>query len=219
MIPLVAFLMLMAVTVVWLGWRFSSRRALLPCPAEFSRLVELENPLARATRSAEVIRGLKVRPNETIIDIGCGPGRVTLPLAEALLPSGEVIAIDVQAGMLAIVQAKAETKKLGNIRLRKMDPASDRLDVRDADAAIMVMMLGEVPDPHRLLKAVREALKDDGRLLIAESVFDPHYVRRASLRALTSALGLVECSFSGNFFGYQALYCKRGALARAAGHF
>lgn len=209
MLPIIALSALLLATVVWIGWRVLSRRAVLPCPAEFRWLVELENPLARATRSEVVVRRLDVQPGETVLDVGCGPGRVTIPLAAALQPQGTVIAVDVQEEMLATVRSKAEAQRLGNIRLLKLDPDSYRLEVRDADAAVMIMMLGEVPEPHQLLREVQGALKPGGRLLVAESIFDPHYVSRAKLRRLASFAGFVPGSESGNFFGYNVLFQKR----------
>ena len=53
---------------IWIAWRLRSRRSPLPCPAEFAWLVEVENPLARATRSEEVVRQLAPRPGARVID-------------------------------------------------------------------------------------------------------------------------------------------------------
>ena len=38
-----------------------------------------------------------IKPNHQILDIGCGPGSITIGLA-ALVPDGEVIGIDINAG-------------------------------------------------------------------------------------------------------------------------
>ena len=83
----------MVIAALWIGWRVSSKRALLPCPFELAWLVEIENPLARATRSEEVIRRLAVRPGSRVVDVGCGPGRVAIPMAAAVGVQGEVFAL------------------------------------------------------------------------------------------------------------------------------
>ncbi len=63
------------------------------------------------------------------------------------------------------------------------------------------MMLGEVPEPVMLHKVMHSWLQENGRLLNAESIFDPHYIRRAKLRKIASASGLIQSSVSGNIFG------------------
>ena len=58
-------LALLALTILALaavGWRLRSKRTLMPCPAEFAWLVEMENPLARATNSNHVVQELHCRP-------------------------------------------------------------------------------------------------------------------------------------------------------------
>lgn len=196
--------------LIWVGWRLGSRRTLLPCPAEFGWLVEIENPLARATRSERVVQQLAPTPGARVMDVGCGPGRVTLPLARAVGSTGEVIALDVQAAMLAKVAAKARAAGITNIRVVPADAGRAQVPVRSVDAAVMVMMLGEVPAKDPVLAFVHAALKPGGRLLIAESVFDPHYLRRDRVRTMAAAAGFTELDLAGNFFGYAIVFGKAG---------
>ena len=199
---------LLAGIALWCGWRVASHRAMLPCPSELRWLVELENPIARATRSRSIVAHLGVTRGEKIIDVGCGPGRVTLPLAEAVGPHGQIIALDVQDEMLAAVRTKAAARKLENITFVQSDGATFQITADDADAAVLVMMLGEATEPLELLRSVFRALKADGRLLVSESVFDPHYVRRGTLRRLAEAAGFVGASERGNCVGYSVLFTK-----------
>ena len=193
---------------IWIAWRLRSRRSPLPCPAEFAWLVEVENPLARATRSEQVVRQLAPRPGARVIDIGCGPGRVTIPLARAVGPGGEVIALDVQAAMLAKVAEKAATERIANIRLMQSDARSARIDAGSLDGAVMVTALGEIPDAPKVLPWIFAALKPGGRLLVAETIFDPHFVRRARLREMARSAGFAERGYFGNVFGYSITFEK-----------
>ena len=63
-------------------------------------LVELDNPFTEANRSELIIRNLDLQPGDDHLDIGCGPGRLTIPVAQQVGPQGAVVAIDLQAGML-----------------------------------------------------------------------------------------------------------------------
>jgi ubiquinone/menaquinone biosynthesis C-methylase UbiE len=200
--------LLVGLALVWFGWRRYSRRTLLPCPSEFSWLVEVENPLARATRSEQIVRRLALPAGARVADIGCGPGRVTLPLARAVGEKGEVFALDLQPEMLAKVAEKAARENLPQVRLVPSDAREQHLPREALDAAVMVMALGEVPAPERALAEVFRALKPGGRLLVAESVFDPHYIRAARLRAMAAAAGFEESSHTGNRFAYNIVFGK-----------
>ncbi len=59
----------------------------------------------------KIFAGL-VQPGETALDLGCGPGYFTLPLARLVGENGRVAAVDLQAEMLAIVRRRAERQGL-----------------------------------------------------------------------------------------------------------
>jgi len=203
-------LVIIALAAAWVGWRLRSKRALLPCPAEFAWLVEMENPLARATNSDHVVRQLALSAGARVMDIGCGPGRVTIPLAHAVGPDGEVRALDIQAAMLARVAEKAAKEGIANIRLIESDVRNASVEGGSLDAAVMVMALGEVPEGASVFPFIFSALKPSGRLLVAESIFDPHFMRRAKVREQAAAAGFAERAYAGNIFGYSLVFEKAG---------
>jgi ubiquinone/menaquinone biosynthesis C-methylase UbiE len=204
-------ILLVVLVASWIAWRLRSRRAVLPCPAEFAWLVEIENPLARATRSEQIVRQLALQRGTRVLDIGCGPGRVTLPLARTVGPDGEVIALDVQAAMLTKVAEKAEREGIRNIRLLQADVRSAEIPEESLDAVVMVMALGEIPNGPDIFPSIFSALKLGGRLLVAESIFDPHFVSRATLRKIAQSAGFAERAYSGNVFGYSLTFEKPAA--------
>ncbi|MBS1186745.1 MAG: Methyltransferase type 11 [Burkholderiaceae bacterium] len=210
---ILSVLALCAVAAIWFFWRRGSRQRLLPCPASISWLVEMENPLARVTRSAAILRHLDPGTSDCIADIGCGPGRVTIPLARALSAGGEVIALDVQAEMLTKIAAKAEQNGLTNIRLLLCDAREPNLPDGSLDAAVMVMALGEIPDAKRVFPVIHAALREDGKLLVCESVFDPHYVSHKKVVEMAAAAGFVESSHQGNRFAYSVVLQKPSRLS------
>jgi precorrin-6B methylase 2 len=56
--------------------------------------------------------------NDTVLDIGCGPGRISVPMA---LRSKSVTAIDVSEKMLSYCQKNAESAGLTNLNARLLD--------------------------------------------------------------------------------------------------
>ncbi len=203
-------LVIIALAAIWVAWRLRSRRELVPCPAQFAWLVEMENPLARATNSDHVVRQLALPRGARVMDVGCGPGRVTIPLARAVGPDGEVLALDVQAAMLSRVAERAGKEGLANVRPIHSDVRSASIENGSLDAAVMVMALGEVPERTSVFPFIFVTLKPGGRLLVAESIFDPHFVSRTKVRAQAAAAGFVVRAYAGNIFGYSLVFEKAG---------
>jgi trans-aconitate 2-methyltransferase len=94
-----------------------------------------------------VVARLALRGDETVLDAGCGPGRVTAMLLERL-PKGRVIAVDGSAAMVA------EARSL-------LDPS--RADVRQSD--LLELDLGEPVDAI-FSNAVFHWIHDHGRLFV-----------------------------------------------------
>ena len=86
------------------------------CPA--SHAGWLSTPLRRLVQNPErILRGL-VSEGDTVIDLGCGPGFFTLPLARMAGETGSVIAVDLQPEMLEQLRQRAERAGLAaRIRL------------------------------------------------------------------------------------------------------
>jgi cyclopropane fatty-acyl-phospholipid synthase-like methyltransferase len=177
------------------GWRFASR---LPCPVWLRWLVELDNPFTEANRSDVIIQHLNLQRGMTVLDIGCGPGRLTIPVAEQVGPRGAVVAIDLQAGMLRRAQERAQAADLSNIRFVQARVGEGKLEAGLADRALLVTVLGEIPDREAALREVFAALKPGGMLSVTETIFDPHFQRRDTVLRLADAVGFREKAFFGN---------------------
>lgn len=99
-----------------LYWRFAAWRHTLPCPSWLSWL--LENPFMNSVAGAQTILDrLAVEPGMKILDMGCGPGRLTVPAARRVGNDGQVLAVDIQHDMLQRVQGKLRTLGLSNVQL------------------------------------------------------------------------------------------------------
>lgn len=96
-------------------WRLASRRHSLPCPVWLRWLVELDNPFTHTNRARFIVETLALAPGMAVVDAGCGPGRLTVPLAQRVGPDGRVVALDIQPGMLARARQKTEAAHLGNV--------------------------------------------------------------------------------------------------------
>jgi ubiquinone/menaquinone biosynthesis C-methylase UbiE len=185
---LTAAIAVASLALVAVGWRVASRRWPRPCPAQLAWV--LENPfMDRVAGSATLLDRADVHPGMRVLDAGCGPGRIAIPAADRVGPAGEVVALDIQEGMLARVRAKIAARGITNIRtvLGSLDATTVEADA--FDRAFLVTVLGEVPDRARAMRTLYAALRRDGVLSVTEVIPDPDYLTRATVQALGEAAG------------------------------
>jgi ubiquinone/menaquinone biosynthesis C-methylase UbiE len=130
----------------------------------------LSTPVRRLiTDPRRILKGL-AGPGDVVMDLGCGPGFFTLPLAEAVGDHGRVIAVDLQAAMLDKVREQAARRGLlERIQLHQCDAGSLGLsEVAGVDFALAFWMVHEVPDAVHLMAELFAALRPGGRLLLVE---------------------------------------------------
>lgn len=187
---------------IGLAWRLVSRRHTLPCPAWLRWMVELDNPFAASNKAAFIVAQLQIEPGMQVLDAGCGPGRVTLPLARAVGPQGRVLALDLQPAMLELVQTKAEAEGLDQIRTQAAALGQGQLAPGQHDRAVIAAVLGEIPDRRAALADLFQSLKPGGLLAVAELVFDPHFQPRSGVEKLAHSVGFQ----SHGFHGHKAAY-------------
>lgn len=171
-----------------------------------NRLVDLCSGVESLMDRASVTAGLRV------LDAGCGPGRLTIPLAGRVGLQGEVVALDVQDGMLARVRERAAWLGLTNVRTLclPLERSATRSELRGArfDRALLVTVLGEVPDPEGALAALHVALKPGGILSVTETLLDPDYVPRQTVEQLAGRAGFEFERVFGNVLAFTINFRK-----------
>lgn len=201
----VSFLLLLAVALavlVSVVWRLASRRQSLPCPVWLRWLVELDNPFTKTNRAAFIVETLSVAQGMAVLDAGCGPGRLTVPLAQGVGSAGRVVALDIQPGMLARAKAKTEAVGQENVVFVAAGLGDGGLAADCFDRAVLVTVLGEIPHPAAALAELFRALKPNGILAVVEVIFDPHFQSRSTVTRLAVAAGFRERAFFGHGLAY-----------------
>jgi trans-aconitate 2-methyltransferase len=106
-----------------------------------------------------VLERLELRGDETVIDAGCGSGRVTEALVERL-PRGRVIGVDVSASMVEAARARLD----GRADLHVADLSTMDLGLR-ADAILSTATFHWIADHDALFARLRAHLRDGGALV------------------------------------------------------
>jgi len=127
-----------------------------------------DNPLRRFIHDPEPLLAPFVQPGMTVVDVGCGMGYFTIPLARLTGPGGKVIAVDLQQRMLDALARRAEKAGVAD-RVIPHRCQKESLGVEGpADFALAFWMAHEVPDKPRFFREIFDLLRQEGRLLLVE---------------------------------------------------
>lgn len=199
-----------------LGWKLARRR---PFSARLAWFLTLPGVRSFA-QAAELTALLELQPGMRVLDAGAGPGRLTIPLAECVGPSGSITALDVQPRMLELVQQQAEKRGLTNIRLLLAELGRGTLAALEQNAydrALLVHVLGETADPAATLQELATVLRPGGRLAIVETVGDPHYVRYRRVRELAERAGFRLIAERRWLLGHTTIWEKPSGMTMEKG--
>ena len=107
---------------------------------------------------------LPLEGHETVLDAGCGSGRVTEQLLERL-PKGRVIAADAAPSMLAEARRRLE-RFGGRVRYVECDLSQPLPVDEQVDAVLSTAALHWVPDHETLFANLAAVLRPGGRLVV-----------------------------------------------------
>lgn len=129
--------------------------------------------LTRESRDREedcntLLRELQLKPGLTVCDMGCGNGFYTLRIAKRLGPKGQVLAVDIQPEMLTLLRERAIEAGVKNVKPILGSVIDPQLPDGSCDLILCVDVYHEFSHPEHMLRAMRKALKPDGRLVLVE---------------------------------------------------
>ena len=113
---------------------------------------------------AQTVALLGVRPGMCVVDLCCGDGLFTLPMAQL---ASKVVAIDLDPQMLKRMQAKLDAAGMRNCNVVEGNAYDvGKLAGMKADMVVMANTFHGVPDKTRLCQAVASALKPAGQFVV-----------------------------------------------------
>ncbi|MEO8128657.1 MAG: class I SAM-dependent methyltransferase [Bryobacteraceae bacterium] len=129
--------------------------------------------LERSERDLEempetALNAIGIRKGMTVADVGAGVGYFSIRLATRVGPSGKVYANDVQPEMLAMLKQRAAKAKVTNIVAVLGTESDPKLPPKSMDLILLVDVYHEFSQPQLMLQRLRQALKEDGRLVLLE---------------------------------------------------
>ncbi len=197
----------MAVSLATSAFLLLQRRRPIPLPPFLTFL--LENPITdHFVGETVLLDRLRLAPGMKVLDAGCGPGRLTVPLAKVVGPGGRVVALDGQPAMLKKLEGRLETEGLTNVRPLRGELGAGALDQGGFDRIVLAMVIGEVRDRVAALRELYAALEPGGILCVTETVGDPDYRLPATVRREVEAAGFRLVERFGGFPAYTLNFEK-----------
>jgi ubiquinone/menaquinone biosynthesis C-methylase UbiE len=145
------------------------------CPVE--RAGGLESRLRQWLQNPRKIVEPFVREGMTVLDLGCGPGFFTLPMAELVGSSGRVIAADLQEGMLDRIRSRVSGTALEK-RIVLHCCQDRRIGVTSqVEFILLFYMVHELPDQAAFFSEMAGILHPAGQVLMVEP---PVHVSKAA---------------------------------------
>ena len=148
----------------------------------------LERPeREREEQPALLLPALKLKPGNTVADIGAGTGYYTRRLAKAVGEKGVVFAVEIQQEMLDDLTNKMAELKINNVKPILGTITDPHLPAESVDLIFMVDVYHEFDHPFEMVQAMTRSLKPGGRMVFVEFRGEDRKVPIKAVHKMTEA--------------------------------
>jgi ubiquinone/menaquinone biosynthesis C-methylase UbiE len=158
-----------------------------PLFAEIAPRYDALRPLSAGDRARlqTMLRDAALKEGDLVIEVGCGTGRLTLPLAATV--SGPVMGVDTEARMLDVARGKDSSGRVQWVR-----GSAYRVPVGDGAGALvtMIMVVHLLRQRVRAFTEARRILRPGGQLSIW--TFTPRHVEDFYLNAYFPSIAVID---------------------------
>lgn len=128
----------------------------------------IRNKRDREEGTLRMREALELKPGMVVCDLGSGNGYHSLPMAKAVASEGKVLAVDIQPEMLEMLKERAAAQSVTNVECIVGEVDDPHLPDGSCDLILLVDVYHEFSHPEVMLKAIRKALKPDGKVVLVE---------------------------------------------------
>ena len=121
-----------------------------------------------AERSCAFFRD-HVRSTSRILDCGCGPGSITVGLAQ-WAPDGETVGIDIGAEQLEGARVLARDLGVKNVAFRQADIFALPFEDDSFDVVFSQTVLYHIPNPEKALAEIKRVLRPGGLVALRDAI-------------------------------------------------
>lgn len=130
---------------------------------------KLEEPGRDASqRPQEVVKAMALSEGMVVADVGAGTGYFMQHLADAVGPSGRVLAVDIEPTMVRYLVERAAQQGHGNVEPRLALTDDPLLGKAQLDRILIVNTWHHIPERAAYVAKLRAALKPSGEVWVVD---------------------------------------------------
>jgi ubiquinone/menaquinone biosynthesis C-methylase UbiE len=123
---------------------------------------------AEQPKIGRLLAAAEIRPGAWVLEPGCGTGRLTGILADAVGPAGQVLACDISQKMVEACRARVGGR--GNVRVSQAAVEEYAIVPETVDVIVCHQVFPHFDDKPAALAALARALKPQGRLIVVHFI-------------------------------------------------
>ena len=113
---------------------------------------------------------MQIQPDHRVLDLGCGPGTDTIPLAPLVGVNGQVIGADYDEAMIAEAEQRAKQAGVNTwVRHRRVDAMSLPFETDYFDSCRSERLFQHLLNPAQALSEMTRVTKSGGRVVILDT--------------------------------------------------
>ncbi len=140
-------------------------------PDEYFERTENVPITKEEVRTIQISKG-RLKPGQTVYDIGCGSGSISIEAALQVESSGKVLAIDYDENAIELTKKNMYKFDLSNISVIHGNAKEKILELEEADA---IFIGGTGGDTQEIVELSQNKLKSGGRIVIGTILIETLY--------------------------------------------
>ncbi len=193
---------------LYLGLRLHWFQQPRPFPRQLAALLDVTARMQYLDPES-LVELFGIVPGMTVLELGCGTGAMTEPLARQLQGSGQILVLDIQSAFVEHARHRIAAAGLEEqVHFYLSDPQSAPIGPHTTDLLVLGSVLGEIPDLHTCLTRLFEIAKPDSRLVVYDEVLNPAAMSPARTRMHLHAAGFRFGGQIRQLTHYVAMYYK-----------